>query len=174
MNIGHNYWVSPSLLRRKCIRVSSLISRMHVTSLICRHTENNLLHDVSWIYFFFVKGNKKYACERICLEIYIIIQGSTPFEFCDRYAIVISYIFLPLRLHTQLDRYGLRAGRLVFDSRQEQEIFPYTTAARPALRPFQPHIQWVPGDLFSRIKRPGGEAENSPPPHVFMAWCLIS
>jgi hypothetical protein len=52
-----------------------------------------------------------------------------------------------------------------------------------------PPIQWVPGDLSPGLKRPGREADHSPPtsaevkktwiytltsPYVFMAWCLVS
>jgi hypothetical protein len=51
------------------------------------------------------------------------------------------------------------------------------------------HINWVPGDLSPVIKRPGREADHSPPtsaevkktwtytctpPYVFMAWCIVS
>jgi hypothetical protein len=38
-----------------------------------------------------------------------------------------------------------------------------TTASRPALRPTQPPIQWVPAVLSMEIKRPGREADHSPP-----------
>jgi hypothetical protein len=34
-----------------------------------------------------------------------------------------------------------------FESRQGMGIFLFTTASRPALRPIQPPIQWVPGAL---------------------------
>jgi len=52
----------------------------------------------------------------------------------------------------------------------------------------QPRIQWLPGLLTSGVKRPGREADHSPPSsaeikiewsyistplYVFMAWCLI-
>jgi hypothetical protein len=52
-----------------------------------------------------------------------------------------------------------------------------------------PPIQWVPGDLSPELKRPGREADHSPPTspqvkktwtytstpsYVFMAWCLVS
>jgi len=32
------------------------------------------------------------------------------------------------------------------------------------LGPTQPPIQWVPGALFLEVKRPGREADHSPPP----------
>jgi hypothetical protein len=52
-----------------------------------------------------------------------------------------------------------------------------------------PPIQWVPGDFSPGLKRPGCEADPSPPtsaqvkktwtytstpPYVFMAWCSVS
>jgi hypothetical protein len=61
--------------------------------------------------------------------------------------------------------------------------------SRPTLGPIQPPIQWVPGPLSRGIKRPGREADHSPPSsaeikirgailvppsqYVFMAWCLF-
>jgi hypothetical protein len=45
-------------------------------------------------------------------------------------------------------------------------IFLFTTVSRKALRPTQPPIQWVPRDLSLRVKRPGSEADHSPPSSV--------
>jgi hypothetical protein len=42
-------------------------------------------------------------------------------------------------------------------------IFLFTTASRTALGPTQPPIKWVPGVLSLRVKRPGREADHSPP-----------
>jgi len=82
----------------------------------------------------------------------------------------------------------LRAGRLGFDSWQEQEIFLFVPASGQSLGSIQLPIQWVPGALSSGVKRPGLEAHNSPPSsvdvkkvwsytsiplYVFMAWCLF-
>jgi hypothetical protein len=50
-----------------------------------------------------------------------------------------------------------------FESRQELGIFLFTTASRPALGSTQPPIQGVPGDLSLGLKRPGREADHSPP-----------
>jgi hypothetical protein len=58
---------------------------------------------------------------------------------------------------------GWLAGRPGFDSRQVQEIFLYSTAFRPALRPTQLSIQWVPAALFPGVKWPECEADYSPP-----------
>jgi len=65
----------------------------------------------------------------------------------------------------------------------DEIFFLFATASRPALRPTQLPIQWVP-----KVKLPAREANNSPPSraevknewnytstpqYVFMAWCLI-
>jgi hypothetical protein len=67
-------------------------------------------------------------------------------------------------------------------------ILLFTTASKLALGPTQTPIQWIPGVLFLRIKRPGREADHSPPfsaefkecvelylryQYAFMAWCLV-
>jgi hypothetical protein len=41
--------------------------------------------------------------------------------------------------------------------------FHFSISFRPALGPTQPPIQWVPSALSSRLKRPGREADHSPP-----------
>jgi len=56
---------------------------------------------------------------------------------------------------------SLWAGLPGFDSRQGQ-IFLITTVSRLALGPTQP-IQWVPRVLFPGVKRPGHEADRTPP-----------
>jgi hypothetical protein len=77
---------------------------------------------------------------------------------------------------------------LGYDSRLGLGIFLFTTASRTALGPTKPPIQWVPGALSLGVKRPGREADYSPPStaevknawsytstpqYVFMAWCLV-
>jgi hypothetical protein len=57
----------------------------------------------------------------------------------------------------------LWAGWPGFDSGQEHEIFLYSTTFWEALKPTQSSIEWIPGDLSLRIKRPWREAEQSPP-----------
>jgi hypothetical protein len=52
------------------------------------------------------------------------------------------------------------------DSRRGLGIFLFTTASRTALGPTQPPIQWVRGVLSLGVKRPGREADNSPPSSV--------
>jgi hypothetical protein len=54
-------------------------------------------------------------------------------------------------------------GVLGFDSRRGLGIFLFITASRTALGPTQPPIQWVPGSLSLGVKRPGREADHSPP-----------
>jgi hypothetical protein len=41
--------------------------------------------------------------------------------------------------------------------------FHFSTSSRPALGSTQPPIQWVPGPLSPGVKRPGREADHSPP-----------
>jgi hypothetical protein len=75
-----------------------------------------------------------------------------------------------------------------FESRQGLGIFLFITASRPTLGPTQRPIQWVPGVISLGVKRPGREADHSPPSsaevknscnytstsqHAFMAWCSV-
>jgi hypothetical protein len=39
----------------------------------------------------------------------------------------------------------------------------FSTASRSTLGPTQPPVQWVPGALSLGVKRPGLEADHSPP-----------
>jgi hypothetical protein len=58
---------------------------------------------------------------------------------------------------------GYRLHHSCFESRQHPGIFLFTTASRSALVPSQPPIQSVPRALSLGVKRPGREAEHSPP-----------
>jgi hypothetical protein len=58
---------------------------------------------------------------------------------------------------------GWTIGILGFDSRRGRGIFLFTTASRTVLGPTQPPIQWVPGALSLGVKRPGCQADHSPP-----------
>jgi hypothetical protein len=75
-----------------------------------------------------------------------------------------------------------------FESRQGLGIFLFTTASRMALGPTQPPIQWTPGALSLRVKRPRRDPDHSPsaaaevrnvrsytstPQYAFMAWCSV-
>jgi hypothetical protein len=66
---------------------------------------------------------------------------------------------------------GNGLGDRRFGSQEGLGIFIFTTASRLALRPSAP-IQWVPGVLFLGVKRPGREADRSPPSsaEVKNAW----
>jgi hypothetical protein len=57
----------------------------------------------------------------------------------------------------------LRVGRPWFGSRQRQGFFLFGAKTRPALGHTQLPIQRVPGTLSLGVKRPGNEAEHSPP-----------
>jgi hypothetical protein len=52
----------------------------------------------------------------------------------------------------------------------------FTTASRTALGPTQPPIQWVTGALSLGVKRPGREADQSPPSSAAVknAWSYTS
>jgi hypothetical protein len=41
--------------------------------------------------------------------------------------------------------------------------FLFSTSSRPALGSTYPPIQWVPGDVSPEVKRPGSDADHSPP-----------
>jgi len=55
-------------------------------------------------------------------------------------------------------------------------IIIFTTVSRPSLEPTQHPIQWVPGALSLAVKRPGSEADFSPPSiaGVKYAWSYTS
>jgi hypothetical protein len=59
---------------------------------------------------------------------------------------------------------GWTIGVLGFDSRRRLGIFLFITASRTAVGSTQPPIQWVTGALSLGVKRPGREADHSPPP----------
>jgi hypothetical protein len=50
------------------------------------------------------------------------------------------------------------------NSQRGLRIILFSTASRPALEPTQPPIQWKPEALSLGVKRPGSEANHSPPP----------
>jgi hypothetical protein len=60
---------------------------------------------------------------------------------------------------------GWTVGVLGFVCRRGLWIFLFTTASRTALGPTQPPIELVPGALSLGLKRPGREANHSPPRH---------
>jgi hypothetical protein len=51
-------------------------------------------------------------------------------------------------------------------------IFLFTTASRTSLGATQPLIQWVPGVLTLEVKRPGHEADHSPPSSAEVKECV--
>jgi hypothetical protein len=67
------------------------------------------------------------------------------------------------KIHVKYWATGWTIGDLGFDSRRGLGIFHFTTASRTALGPTQPPIQCVPGSLSLGVKRPGLEADHSPP-----------
>jgi hypothetical protein len=67
---------------------------------------------------------------------------------------------------------GLMIGVLGFDSWQVLGIFLFTTVSRMALGPTQPPVHWVPGALSLGVKRPGREADHSPPSIAEVKDCV--
>jgi hypothetical protein len=63
-------------------------------------------------------------------------------------------------------------GVLGFDSRRGLGIFLFTAASRTVLWPTQPPIQWVTGALSLGVKRPGHEADHSPPSSAEVKKCM--
>jgi hypothetical protein len=63
-------------------------------------------------------------------------------------------------------------GVLGFDFRRGLGIFLFTTASRTALGPTQPPIQWEPGAFTLGVKRPGREADHSPPSNAEVKVCV--
>jgi hypothetical protein len=79
--------------------------------------------------------------------------------FCDQIPIILHY-----NLGTGIAQSAQRrAGRPVFDSRQGQEIFLYSTESKPPLGPIQLPSQEVTGSYILGIKRPWREAHHTPP-----------
>jgi hypothetical protein len=50
-----------------------------------------------------------------------------------------------------------------FESRRGMRNFLFYTLSGPVLEPSQPPIEWVPGAISLGVKRPGYEADHSPP-----------
>jgi hypothetical protein len=60
----------------------------------------------------------------------------------------------------------------VFESRKVKKFLFF--ASRPVLGTTQPPIQWISGDLSRVVKRPGREADHSPPNNAEVKkMCII-
>jgi hypothetical protein len=64
--------------------------------------------------------------------------------------------------------YGLDGRRSILG---KGEIFLFSTASRAAQGSAQPPIQWVSGAVSPGVKRPGREADNSPPSSADVKNC---
>jgi hypothetical protein len=96
----------------------------------------------------------------VSLQIEAVDPIETSVRSCERALHPIRPIMVLITIWS-LYRDGLRAGRPGFDSRHGKIVFLFSTASRPTLGFTQPSMQWVLG-----IKRPGCEAELSPPSSV--------
>jgi len=78
------------------------------------------------------------------------------FPLCLVFIIFFFFFFLwRIRCSSVSIGSRLRATWLELNSWQEQGFYLFTTASRPVLRPTQPPIKWVPGELSPGIKRWG-------------------
>jgi hypothetical protein len=62
---------------------------------------------------------------------------------------------------------------LGLNSWQGLGIFLFITTSRIGLGPTQPPIQWVLGALSLGVKRPGREADHSPPSSAEVKECVV-
>jgi len=60
----------------------------------------------------------------------------------------------------------------LFNNNESCLIFLFATESRPALGPTQPPIQWLPRALSPGVKRPGIEADHSPPSSAEAKECV--
>jgi len=86
--------------------------------------------------------------------------------------------FLPLRSkyspHQSISRLttGWTIGLAGFEFRRGLKIFHSDTVSRLVLGPTQPPIQWVTEALSLGVKRPGHEADHSPPFSAEVKECV--
>jgi hypothetical protein len=73
---------------------------------------------------------------------------------------------LPIRRH----------GVVLSKAQRQLYLLPFTTVSRQDLGSTQPPLQWVSGALSLEVKRPGREADHSPPSSadVKNAWSYTS
>jgi hypothetical protein len=120
----------PSCGQGKCVRVSSL----YLVHVVCAAGSSG-------------KGWPPVAWQRGCALLAPGICLLRQVCVCSTYSDTIFGCSVVRRLRT---------GRPGFDPRQRQRILPLTSASRPALRPTQPPVQWVPGALSPGLKRGRG------------------
>jgi hypothetical protein len=97
--------------------------------------------------------------DRFCVELV-----SFTFLFCSWFSFFCFALLFPLYLlllfNSSQYNVWVQTERPGFDPRQRQRIFPLSSVSRPALKPTQPPVQWVPGVLSGG--RPGRDADHSP------------
>jgi hypothetical protein len=72
----------------------------------------------------------------------------------------VDYVLLKSRYSDWLRAERQKVSEL--ESRYGQ-VFPFSTSSRPVLGRTRPPIQWLPVALSPGVKRPGREADHSPP-----------
>jgi hypothetical protein len=101
------------------------------------------------------------------------VQSTSSRSISLRSILILSYLIFSRdsSVGTALG-YGLDDRGSRVDSRRELGIFLFTTASRTALGPTQPPVQWVSGALSVGVKRPGREADHSPPYSTEVKECV--
>jgi hypothetical protein len=117
-------------------------------------------------------------CVRVYLRSYGLIYVSPEpkrFDECCPFSLFknLKVIYRCMEEPGWRSRYSdsLRAGRPRGRSSRPGRVknFLFFTSSRPALGSFQP-IPRVPGALSRRVKRPGREADHSPPASAEVRW----
>jgi hypothetical protein len=138
-------------------------------SLLCTEYRDNSFPGSKW------SRNVK-LITHVCPE----LRWSTVYIFMGVYCSYVAFhlfatCFISKTFSTDCDElyFGYGAN---FDFRQELRIFLFFTASRPVLGPAQPPIQRVPAAFTPGVKRPGREADHSPPSNVEAknTWCCTS
>jgi hypothetical protein len=108
---------------------------------------------------------------------------------CNRYikSMVPMWSQSPLRrlIHASFDMWTLHGSRNIdwlrcgrpkgrSSSPGRGKNFLFSSSSRPVLGPTQPTIQWILGALSPGVKRPGREADHSPPSPEVKNTCIYT
>jgi hypothetical protein len=126
------------------------------------------------------------VCSQMCFFFQILFKQVVLCLF-NRYLLSFSLLSILMPVHFRYSA-GLRPGWSGFECRQGLGISLFTTMSISAVGPTLLSIQWVSESLSLEVKRPGREADHSPPSsseiknawsyicapqYAFMAWCSV-